>query len=125
MTEKDVKKLSRLELLDILVEQGKENDQLKLELEDLKKELAARNIVVQNSGTLAEAALGLAEVFEKADEAAEIYLINVKRELFEKADRAAAEYLEKLKKEMDEKAGKLLEEYETSLKKQHEEIEER
>ena len=46
MTEKEVRKLSRLQLLEILVEQAHEIEQLKAELKETKEQLADRKIVI-------------------------------------------------------------------------------
>ena len=70
MTEKEVRKLSRLQLLEILVEQANEIEQLKAELKETKEQLADRKIVIEQSGSLAEAALRLNGVFEAAQRAA-------------------------------------------------------
>ena len=74
MTEKEVRKLSRLQLLEILVEQANEIEQLKAELKETKEQLADRKIVIEQSGSLAEAALRLNGVFEAAQRAADQYL---------------------------------------------------
>ena len=77
MTEKEVRKLSRLQLLEILVEQANEIEQLKAELKETKEQLADRKIVIEQSGSLAEAALRLNGVFEAAQRAADQYLENI------------------------------------------------
>ena len=77
MTEKEVRKLSRLQLLEILVEQANEIEQLKAELKETKEQLADRKIVIEQSGSLAEAALRLNGVFEAAQRAEDQYLENI------------------------------------------------
>ena len=77
MTEKEVRKLSRLQLLEILVEQANEIEQLKAELKETKEQLADRKIVIEQSGSLAEAALRMNGVFEAAQRAADQYLENI------------------------------------------------
>lgn len=78
MTEKELKKLGRRDLLLLLMDQTRENMRLKEENETLKKQLEDRNLRIGESGTLAEAALKLSRVFEEADRAAAIYLENIK-----------------------------------------------
>lgn len=78
MTEKELKKLNRLELLEMLIAQGKKVERLEQELAAAKHELGQREIVVSNSGTLAEAALKLNRIFEDADNAAEQYLESIR-----------------------------------------------
>ena len=78
MTEKEVRKLSRLQLLEILVEQANEIEQLKAELKETKEQLADRRMVIEQSGSLAEAALRLNGVFEAAQRAGDQYLENIR-----------------------------------------------
>lgn len=92
MTDKEVSKLNRKELLEILLCMSKENEQLKKEIEELKEELKSRRIIIENSGSIAEAALKLNGIFEAAQQSADQYLENI-RELTEQP---------KLLKEKDE-----------------------
>lgn len=79
MTEKDLKKMSRAELLEIMVAQGKEIDRLKAELEDVKGQLEDKKIRIEESGSIAEAALKLNGIFEAAQKAADQYLENIRQ----------------------------------------------
>ena len=74
MTEKELKKLNRAELLEMLIAQSKKLSRIEEELAEAKNELKRREIAVSSSGTLAEAALKLNGIFEDADKAAEQYL---------------------------------------------------
>ena len=74
MTDNDLKKLSRAELLELLLDAAKENNRLREEIESLKAQLNDRQIAIAESGTLAEAALKLSGIFTAADEAAKLYL---------------------------------------------------
>lgn len=80
MTDKKLKKLSRSELLELLIAQTKRAERLEKELEEAKAELLSRNIAVSESGTMAEAALKLNGVFAAADAAAKQYLNNIRSE---------------------------------------------
>lgn len=86
MTNKELRRLSRAELLEMLVEQMEENEILKERLEEAKKALADRKIVIEQAGTLAEAALRLNGVFEAADQAAQQYLENIRNMAQESGD---------------------------------------
>lgn len=86
MTDKELRRMSRRELLELLVEQGRRNEQLQQELCAAQEELKQRRIAVQQSGTLAEAALRLNGVFEAADRAAAHYLEILQRRAEEKTD---------------------------------------
>lgn len=79
MTDKELARLGRRELLELLIQQSKEMAQLQQELDEAKAQLARREITVESCGTLAEAALKLSGIFEAADAAAAQYLENIKR----------------------------------------------
>jgi hypothetical protein len=78
MTNKELARLSRRELLELLVTQSKQIDRLQQELEEARDQLACRAIEIENCGTMAEASLRLNSVFAAADAAAAQYLENVK-----------------------------------------------
>lgn len=78
MDSRELKKLSRGDLLEMLIEQMKENDRLKAELVQKDKQLADRRIEIENAGSIAQAALKLNGVFEEAQAAADQYLENIK-----------------------------------------------
>ena len=77
MTDKELKKLSRKDLLSLLVYVSKERDELKQELEEARRELKERKITAERAGSIAEAALKLNGVFEAAQAAADQYLENI------------------------------------------------
>ena len=56
MTDKELRRLSRGELLEMLIAQAAENDQLKNRLEQAEAQLRDRKIAINNAGSLAEAA---------------------------------------------------------------------
>ena len=78
MTDKELRKLRRGELLEMLLEQTKENERLKKQIADLETQIEDRKIILKQSGSIAEAALKLNGVFEAAQKAAEQYLENVR-----------------------------------------------
>ncbi|MGT2676701.1 hypothetical protein [Streptococcus pseudoporcinus] len=77
---KELKKLSRKELLEILLEQQLLIEKQEKELEEMKEELNNRKIELADSETLAEASLRLSGIFEAAQKAADIYFENIKRQ---------------------------------------------
>ena len=79
MTEKELRRLNRRELLEMLITKMKENEHRKQQLEETQSELQSKHIVIQNVGSIAEASLQLNGVFESAQAAAEQYLENIKR----------------------------------------------
>ena len=78
MTDKELRGLSRRELLELLVAREKENQQLRQELDDARAELNTRQSDVAKAGTMAEAALLLNGIFDAADRAAQQYLENIR-----------------------------------------------
>ncbi len=77
---KELKKLNRAELLEILISQSKEIDSLKQQLQEANEKLEDRRIIIENAGSIAEASLMLNGVFEAAQNAAEQYLENIKHQ---------------------------------------------
>ncbi len=78
MTDKEMKKLSRQELLEMLLEQTRRADELQQKLEEAEEKLNEKYILLQNAGSIAAAALKLNKVFEAADEAVAQYIESVK-----------------------------------------------
>lgn len=79
MTDKEVRKLKRAELLEILVAQKKEIIRLEKQLKEAEEKLQSRDIIIQQAGSIAEASLRLNHIFEDAQNAANQYLENVRR----------------------------------------------
>lgn len=79
MKKKDLKKLSRLDLLELLLEQSKEIDNLKAELEKTKNQLNQKEIMINNAGSIADAVLQLNNIFAVAQETANQYVDSVKK----------------------------------------------
>lgn len=105
MTDKEMKKLSRADLLEMLLAQRKENEALRTELDAARAALDDRRIALEKSGSIAEASLQLNGVFEAAQAACEQYTENIRmrsaqqeefcarmeQETREKCDRMLAE----------------------------------
>lgn len=79
MTDQKLKKLSRAELLELLLEESRENERLRGQLKKAKELLASKTIKIENAGSIAEAALALNDMFDAAQKAADQYLENVRR----------------------------------------------
>lgn len=77
MEDKELRKLKRADLLEILIEQGKEIERLEKALEEAEKKLNDKRISIENFGTMAEAAFKLNHVYEAVDKAAKQYLDNI------------------------------------------------
>lgn len=79
MTEKELQRLNRREILEILITQMEKNEHLQQQLDEALAKLSSKQIVIQNAGSIADASLQLNGVFESAQAAAEQYLENIKR----------------------------------------------
>jgi len=94
---KDLKKFKRTELLEILLDQSKENETQKKQITDLErkiielqKQLEDRTIRINKAGTIAEAAFSLNGVYESTQAAAQHYLDGLE-ELYDRERRNVIE----------------------------------
>ncbi len=78
MTEKELKHMSRAELIEIIAEQKKRELKLQQQLDQADQMLADRTVKISNAGSIAEAALALNGVFETAQTAADSYLESIR-----------------------------------------------
>lgn len=79
MKERDLSKLKRSELLEIMLAQSEEIDRLQRKVTELEKQVQSREITLNQAGNIAQASLALTAVFVEAQKAAELYLENVRR----------------------------------------------
>ncbi len=77
MDDKNLKKLSRTELLELLLVQTRETERLREKLQQTEEALANRNLQVKEAGNLAQAVLSVNGVMEAAQAAAQQYLDNI------------------------------------------------
>lgn len=106
MTDKEFKRLSRSQLIDIIYQFQLKQEELAAENEKLKRALADKRILVNNSGNIAEAALEIHNVMQSAQSAAEHYLEEIQhrvdseyQKIMKDARAEAAALLEKAKSE--------------------------
>lgn len=129
MAEKELKKLNRKELLEMLIVQGRELEELQALVEKQQKQLSERTMQMENIGTLSEAMLVLNGVFKSADAAAQQYLDNISKYHAEKqaeADEIAAAARKEaaaILAAAEEERGKKLSEVDRMLEKTREQIE--
>ena len=72
MTDKELKHLSRMELIDIIYELHKQNEQNAAQIEKLQAALDEKELHIENAGSIAEAAVQISGVLEAAQAAAEL-----------------------------------------------------
>lgn len=128
MAEKDLKKLKRKQLLEMVLEQKEQIANLKQQLSETEKQLKNKLIVGTEAGSIAEASLKLNGVFEAAEAAAAQYIENIKNlsanqttinqriegEAKKKAETIIAD-AERRSKEREKEAEKKLEEVSSQL----------
>ena len=78
MTDKDLKKLSRADLLEMLIEQSTEVQSLRERLAAAESALQKKELTIDRAGSIAEAALQLSGIFEAAQAACEQYTENIR-----------------------------------------------
>ena len=77
MTDKELHKLNRKELLELMLDQSRQLDELREQLQHAQEQLTSRQLLLNKAGSIAEASLQLNGVFEAAQAAAEQYLENI------------------------------------------------
>lgn len=103
MTKKELKKLNRTDLIEMLLVLSMENEQLKADLEEARKQLADRTLSIENIGSLAEAAMALNGVFEAAQAAADQYIQNIQQR-----SEQQKEICEQMEQETREKCSRMM-----------------
>ncbi|MBR6789490.1 MAG: hypothetical protein IKM31_01330 [Oscillospiraceae bacterium] len=79
MKEKDLKRLSRVDLLEMLVDQSEELELLRERVRVMEALLEQKELTISRAGSIAEAALQLNGVFEAAEAACAQYTENIRR----------------------------------------------
>ena len=83
MTEKDLRKLNRYQLLELLIVQTGRADKLQAKLDETEKQLTEQDLKLTALGSIAEAALQLNGVFQSAQAAADQYIDAAKKKAAE------------------------------------------
>ena len=107
MTERELRRLSRTDLLELLLAQRKENEQLRCLLDQTQAQLADRTIKINNAGSIAEASLQLSGIFDAAQDSCQYYLDNI-RQLSERQNVVCLQ----MEAETKEKCDRMVEEAE-------------
>ena len=83
---RNLSKLKKREILEIMLRQGEEIDSLRDKIEELEKEIASKEaelakheFEIEKFGSIAEASLQVTNIFEEAEKAAKIYIENLRR----------------------------------------------
>ena len=97
MTDRELRRLSKTELLELLIDMRQQVEVLERELESTREDLKKRDLDVQKAGSIAQASLQLNGVFQAADEAAAQYLENIERMTRARAEEMIADVERKCK----------------------------
>ena len=97
MISKELKRLSRRELVDIIYQLKKNEQEMQEEIEFIKNELQDKRIRISTAGSIADAAMSVTNVFSAAQMTADLYLreISCMREDTEKECAKKVEEAEK------------------------------
>lgn len=130
MTDKELRKLKRADLLELLIDQDKQMEALKAKLAEAESSLAERSIMIEKAGSIAEASVALNGVFAAAQSAAVQYLENIKEQKKQQEEKCAQmeeesrRQAEELMKETMERCRKLEEETRKRCKRMLDEVQE-
>lgn len=104
MTEKELKKLNRYQLLELLILQTERADRLQIRLEETEQQLSNMDLQLFSLGSIAEASLQLKGVFQAAQDAADMYINAAKKraeEIEEEAREKGAAIIEQAMEEAE------------------------
>lgn len=118
MTDKELKKLHRRDLLELLVQQTEDNEGLQSQIDVLTMQLQSRNLNISKAGSLAEAVMQINEMFRTADAVAKQYLDNV-RGLVDRQEEVCAQ----MEQECQERCEEMLAEAERECEAKKQEAE--
>ena len=105
MTDKEFKRLSRSQLIDIIYQLQLKQEELTADNENLSKALADKRLRVSKAGNIADAALEIHNVMQAAQDAAAHYVEEIQirvdeeyQRILKKANNKAAAIIEEAKK---------------------------
>lgn len=97
MVSKELRKLNRRELIDIIYQMKKNEQQMQEQISALQAELEEKRLRLSQAGSIAEAALAVSNIFSAAQEAANLYLQEISSMKAE-AERERQKILEQTRK---------------------------
>ena len=100
MVNKELKRLSRRELVDIIYQMKKNEQEMQEEIASLKEALEDRRIKISEAGSIADAALSVTGVFSAAQDTADVYLKEI-ADMKEDTKKECERKLEEAEKEVE------------------------
>lgn len=104
MTDRQIRKAGRADLRKLLQEQKQENEELRVQLQQAQEQLQSKQLAIDQSGTLAEAALKLSGIFGAAETACQYYTESIRT-----LSGRQEEICRKMEQETREKCDRMLE----------------
>lgn len=99
MISKELKKLNRRELIDVIYQLKKNEEQMREQIAALEAELQDRRIHLSVAGSIAEAATDITGIFSVAQSAADLYLREISS-MKEDAEKECEKMVEEAKKKV-------------------------
>ena len=100
MISKELKKLNRRELVDVIYQLKKNEEQMQDQITALEAELQDRRIHLSFAGSIAEAATDITGIFSVAQSTADLYLSEI-ASMKEDTQRECAKMIEEARKEVE------------------------
>ena len=100
MVSKELKKLSRRELVDIIYQLKKNDEKRQEEIAALEAELQEKRIRISVAGSIAEAAIDITQLFSNAQRTADLYLHEIVA-MKEDTERECAKILDEAKRQAE------------------------
>ena len=100
ITDKEFKRLTRYQLIDIIYQLQLKQDELTAENQRLNDELADKRLRIGKAGNIAEAALEVHRIMQSAQDAADLYLEEI-RIMREETEAECRRLLEQARQEAD------------------------
>lgn len=104
MTDRQLRKASRADLLKLLLEEKKINETLRTQIQQMQLQLEDRQMRMNQAGSLAEAALKISGIFDAAESACQYYTENIRT-----LSGRQEEICRKMEQETREKCDRMLE----------------
>ena len=85
--DKELLKMKKKDILEIMLRQGEEIDTLRARVAELEAQLEKREFELSKVGSIAQASLQVTNIFDEAEKAARIYLENIRRQYVKRTSR--------------------------------------
>ena len=121
MQNKDLRRMSRKDLLEILVEQQKIIEELKSKISKYEENAESERIAIDNAGSIAEAVVSLSDIFNHAQSVADQYLHEIEN-LKKRSAQQAQEECDRMIEGAQEKASMIIQNAEAVRTKKLQEL---